>query len=180
RGRRHFALLRTMVQTNSTVVQLSRETGIALEKLNQMSKRERGLVKARHMKRLRQRAQEAGIDPDAFLAMTEDERQRALSDADADSEEAHGDEGIADDDSGNDSDEGAPPVSADGIPDLRLRASSPLPVYTDAPDVPPDEPDPLRRQGVTVGPIRETERAPDLVGERKPRTLTDLYARWPV
>lgn len=46
----------------------------------------------------------------------------------------------------------------------------------------PDNPDPYKRDGVTVGPIRERERPPheDLVGDRVPQTLEDLYGRWPI
>lgn len=132
------------VETSSALIQLSRETGLSLSELSQMSGRSRGLAKARARKRLKQQAQQAGLDPDAFVEMTEDEREEALRGAEESREEEE------------------------------------PPVYTDAPDVPPDDPDPLRRQGVTVGPIREVERTPDLVGDKKPRTLVDLYARWPV
>lgn len=44
------------------------------------------------------------------------------------------------------------------------------------------EDDAQKRDGPTVGPIKERERPPvdDLVGDRVPRTITDLYARWPI
>jgi hypothetical protein len=49
-------------------------------------------------------------------------------------------------------------------------------------EVPPAEEDPLKRDGITVGSIREIEKPPaeDLVGDRPPRTITDLFARWPI
>lgn len=53
-------------------------------------------------------------------------------------------------------------------------------VYHNMGDDPPQEEDPMRRDGPTVGPIEERERPPDFVGDRPPRTLTDLYARWPI
>lgn len=141
------------VETNSKLIRLSRETGLSLEELREMTPQQQGLAKARANKRLRQQAQEAGLDPAAFVAMTPDERQEALM-------------GARDD---------VPPEEEDND------GFDEMPVYADAPEVPPDDPDPLRRNGITVGPVRELhEPPPDLAGDKKPRTLVDLYARWPV
>lgn len=40
--------------------------------------------------------------------------------------------------------------------------------------------DKTQRDGISVGPILETDKPVDLVGDRPPRTLTDLYSRWPI
>jgi hypothetical protein len=40
--------------------------------------------------------------------------------------------------------------------------------------------DKTQRDGISVGPILETDKPVDLVGDRPPRTLADLYARWPI
>lgn len=40
--------------------------------------------------------------------------------------------------------------------------------------------DKMQRDGLSVGPILETDKPVDLVGDRPPRTLSDLYARWPL
>lgn len=40
--------------------------------------------------------------------------------------------------------------------------------------------DKMQRDGISVGPILETDKPVDLVGDRPPRTLTDLYSRWPI
>lgn len=53
-------------------------------------------------------------------------------------------------------------------------------VYHEGGTTPPKEPK-ERRDGPTLGPIQERERpTADLVGDRAPRTLNDLYARWPL
>lgn len=52
-------------------------------------------------------------------------------------------------------------------------------VYHENGTTPPKEPK-ERRDGPTLGPIQEREHPPDLVGDRAPRTLNDLYARWPL
>lgn len=53
-------------------------------------------------------------------------------------------------------------------------------VYHEGGTKPPKEPK-ERRDGPTLGPIQERERpTADLVGDRAPRTLNDLYARWPL
>lgn len=69
----------------------------------------------------------------------------------------------------DDDDEEEPPYEQQG--DVR--------VYHEGGTMPPTEPK-ERRDGPTVGPITELARPPDLVGDRAPRTLTDLYARWPL
>jgi hypothetical protein len=56
-------------------------------------------------------------------------------------------------------------------------------VYSEGGELPPAEEDPFKRDGVSIGPIEELERpplVPDLAGDRPPRTLLDLYSRWPI
>lgn len=69
----------------------------------------------------------------------------------------------------------SPPEDLDEVEDDEV------PVYDSAPTADPVEP--ARRDGVTIGPIKETEVPPtveDLVGDTPPRNFTDLYARWPM
>lgn len=56
-------------------------------------------------------------------------------------------------------------------------------VYHNHGDMPPAQPNPHRRDGMTISDIAELEKpvlVDDLVGDRPPRTLADLHARWPL
>lgn len=53
-------------------------------------------------------------------------------------------------------------------------------VYHDMGDIGEYPVDKMDREGLSVGPILETDKPVDLVGDRPPRTLTDLYSRWPI
>ncbi len=74
------------------------------------------------------------------------------------------------------------PEEEDEFPPTFVKQGN-LKVYVHGAEVPPAETDPEKRDGVTVGEIEEIYKPPgvaDLVGDRPPRTLTDLYARWPL
>lgn len=63
-----------------------------------------------------------------------------------------------------------------------VRMDGDVRVYHEGGTYPPDNPDPYKRDGITVGPIMEREKPPheDLVGDHVPQTLEDLYGRWPI
>jgi hypothetical protein len=75
----------------------------------------------------------------------------------------------------------APEPEADGDPDDP--EDPPLRIYSDRDEAPATEPDPRKRDGMTIGAITELETPPDHMGTARdadPRTLQDLYARWPI
>jgi hypothetical protein len=65
------------------------------------------------------------------------------------------------------------PVAA---PDVEMQGDTKVYSSSGEESIQPEE-DPEDRDGITVGKIREVD---DLVGDRTPRTLSDLYARWPI
>ncbi len=129
------------------------------------TRRQRGLIKARRHKTLKAQARAAGLDPERFLAMMPMEREEALNDGMERMEQRR--KQILDKHTGASGGGGEDEESG---PALR--------VHTEAGDVPNNDLEPRRREGVSVGAINE--RVDDLYGDRPPRTLADIYARWPL
>jgi hypothetical protein len=122
----------------------------------QSTPRERGLLKARAHRQIKNRARKVGLNPEDFLDLSPEDRVAAEQEAaaprnDDDEEEEEEEEEVS----------GAPRV------------------FSEAMDVPADDMNPSRRNGVTIGTIVDLE-SPDLVGDQPPLTLADLYARWPI
>jgi hypothetical protein len=128
------------------------------------SPRQRPLIKGRKHKELKAIARANGLNPERFLGLTPDERDAAVFEAQTQLAKKRKDvfeKHLAKPETGE-------------LPS----PEEPLKVYTAAADVPATDTNPQRRGGVTVGPIME--RVDDLYGERPPRTLADIYARWPL
>jgi hypothetical protein len=138
---------------------------------SQMSPRERGMAKAQWAKRLRKEARKRRIDEEEFLAMTEDERATARE---KNPEQEPPPKKRA---RKNKTNGAAPTLEAVAA---KHAPQEPAPVVsTTADQVPPTESDPRRRTHMSIGPIKPVE-GEDLVGVAAPKTLQDIYARWPI
>jgi len=124
----------------------------------------RGLMKAQHHRRLKGMARKFGLNPERFLELNPEQRDEAVSKARAEVEAKR--EAVLQKHSTAHQTE--PELHNDVTPR----------VYSDSDDVPATEQRAGVRDGVSIG--RVTERHDDLFGDRPPRTLTDMYARWPI
>jgi hypothetical protein len=116
----------------------------------QSTPRERRVLKMNAVRALKRRARENGFDPEEFVDWTPEKRQESIAEATERRKQQN-----------------APPTE-----------DSPT-VFTEGMEVPPNDLDPHRREGMTVGVI--VEESDDLVGDHAPPlTLADLYARWPI
>lgn len=140
--------------------------GVPWSAYREMSPRERALTKASWTRRIKSEARRLGVDPDRWLELDEQERAEERMRLAGESPR---------------------PASLDEVVQKHVKSDDEeeedVPVYTADADVPATEPDPVKRDGPTVGRIEETEKPPDLMGaerEKNPRTLVDIYARWPI
>lgn len=136
--------------------------GVPLDTYESMSLRERGVVRGTWTRRIKNEAKRLGLSVEWWLSLSDEERADERAKRLEEIARRHGGEQTA-------------PNDTEGGDDFRL--------YTEDPDVPPGDKDPLRRDGMTIGRITEIEPPPDVLGnerERNPRTLMDLYHRWPV
>jgi hypothetical protein len=122
--------------------------------------RQRNMIKGRRHRSFKAEARKLGLDPEGFVIMSADERRAAREKATADKEtrirlmvDKH-----------------APPADDEPPPPV------PPAVHSTGDKVPATDPMASRRTAPTVGPIES--RVEDLVGDRPPRTLADVYARW--
>lgn len=128
--------------------------------------RERRIIKMNAHRALKRRARKLGFDPEEFVEWTPEKRRAAEREAPQE----------------------APRTCKPRKPAEPVESSEPSEkndpegdeVYYEGMEVPADEIDPCRRTGITIGPIVEEDRPPDLVGDQPPLTLADLYARWPI
>lgn len=132
----------------------------------QMSPRERGFVKTQWTKRLKGEARRIGVNPERWIELSEEERE---------TEREERMKALAAKRNGN----------AESLPSEEPdeSGSDEVKVYTAEDEVPANDAEPSRRDGMTIGRIIETEKPPDVLGserDRHPRTLMDLYNRWPV
>jgi hypothetical protein len=146
--------------------------GVPYKAYSEMSPRERGMTKAQWAKRMRAEARKRGLDEDEFLSMTEDERTAAREEHPERERPKKKRRKKAN---------GASEVAAKDAPeeDASPPESAPVPTASTTGDrVPPTEADPRRRSQMTIGEISPI--GEDLVGVAPPKTLEDIYARWPV
>lgn len=148
----------------------SERLGLPFESYRAMTPRERGLAKARFMHRVKSEARRYGIDPDEYAKLGETGREQALKQAaDRIREERHH------------ARHPTPAAKPDDAEDDDDDESEEIPVYTAADDVPATDPDPERRDGMTIGPIVEREAPEDRVGRRYIlRNLRDVYDKYPI
>jgi hypothetical protein len=120
--------------------------------------RQRNLTKGQRHRSFKAEARRLGLDPEAFVVMTADERREARERSEADKQARI-----------------QAMVEKHGSPkDDQTPAPEPPRVHHTGDEVPATDPNLDRREAPTVGPIE------DLVGDRPPRTLADVYARWPL
>ncbi len=186
----------------------ARFLGIDADEYLAMSLQQRAAARNRHIKKLRKEARELGISEDKHVTQemfkfpgyrrvdeTEGEKEtvvmsgQVLQRISPESLQAVRDKARLklentktssfDDDEDEDEDEDEEIVNQLG-PSVEYQED--LPVYLPDGRDHISEADPLKRDGVTVGHIKELEKPPvaDLVGDRPPRTLADLYTRWPI
>lgn len=164
-----------------------------------MTPRERGAVKARWAKKVRGEATLRRLDPDEFVAMTEEAREaarkshpeqpRAPRPAQQKQKKTISSfQDVADKyRTLDDSDE---PEEEESEPEPRARRSPPVADMYDEglasgdphspmDEVPATEDDPRMRTTATLGEVRPTDNQ-DLVGWATPRNLRDVYARYTV
>jgi hypothetical protein len=151
-----------------------------------MTPRERAAVKARWAKTMRTEAARRGLDPDEFLAMTEDARAQARKEHPERVRPPRppraarhvNDEAPPEDDE----EEPAPrPTRRQSAPvaemyDEGLADGEP---HSPMDEVPATEDDPKMRSHATLGEVRPTDNE-DLVGWSNPKNLRDVYARYSI
>jgi hypothetical protein len=133
---------------------------VPLEVYEAMSARERRVVRATYTRKIKSEAKRLGFSADWWMSLSDEERKRERTRRLNEIAGKH-----------------SQPETSETTESEEFR------VYTEDPDVPPGERDPLRRDGMTIGKITEFDPPPDVLGnerERNPRTLMDLYHRWPV
>jgi hypothetical protein len=154
----------------------------------EMTPRERGLVKARYVRKLKTEARELGVDPDEFVGWHEDRRDEVRTKFHANTKGKsvvsrrrvrRPTKTIEEVVSRHVIEEAGNVPSSGEDPD----------VYTARDEVPPREADPTRRDKMTIGAITELYDPPqgDLTEEEifairraPPSTLQDMYSRWPI
>jgi len=176
----------------------SKRFGVSYQALVEMSPRARGAMKGRWVNKLRQEAKRRHIDPDEFVAMSEEGREAARSEhpehplseqkrrpredaaapAAAKSFEAimakHGVTEAPEPSRG-------PQVAANYDEGLTLgdeddeEGSS----HSAMDEIPPTEIDPRMRTNSTLGVVQPSDNE-DLVGWKQPRNLRDVYARYSI
>lgn len=119
----------------------------------QSTPRERRIIKMNSIRSLKKRAREHGFDPEEFVDWTPEKRSDEIERVTA-ARVAEAEANLEDDEKD---------VS-----------------YSEGMEVPPNDLDPRRRNGVSFGPIVPEDGIEDLVGDQPPLNLADLYARWPV
>jgi hypothetical protein len=147
--------------------------------------KQRALFKARKHRDLKRQAREKGINPEHFVQMSPEERKQALAEAEARAPKS------IDDVASRVAERAAPapvdprqaalPFEADGD-DEEARApgvsvaddGEEVPVVTAQDAVPQNDMRPGMRRAITIGNID------DLYGDRPPKNLPDVYARWPI
>jgi len=142
--------------------------------------RERRIIKMNAHRALKKRARKFGLDPEEFIEWTPEKRSAAEEQNRAEGkmpvEEPRKRKPRKRKPPEEEAEEPQPTVDPDDDPDEEDEAS----VYSEGMEVPANDMDPHRRSGITIGPIVEEDRPPDLVGDQPPLTLADLYARWPI
>jgi len=157
-------------KTEEELRQEAEQYGVPLAAYRNMTGPERGAVVKRWRTRMKSEARASGVSVQEWEALSPDERERRVQQPKSLEEIAARHADSAPEAAAVEQEKKAEPAPAEEIR-----------VYTDAADVPATERDPLRRDGMTIGAIQETEAPPDLLGKDwKPRTLVDLYSRWPV
>jgi len=150
---------------SSMLIQRAADMEVSVRDLRDMPPNQQNAAWARHRRKLRKAARAAGVDEEDFVHMSPDERRATLAAAPGQFASGQGE------------DEDEPPES--------------VRVFTAEDDNPADDPNPGKRAGVTVGSIAVTKEEevpddappPDMLGHSRdsaPRTLQDIYYRWPV
>jgi septal ring factor EnvC (AmiA/AmiB activator) len=129
----------------------------------EMTPRERGSWKGRWAHKLRSEAKRRGIDPDEFIAMSEDAREEARKEYPYRKQ--------------------APPPepkrSIDDVAREHVDEEELAPAYSEQSSIPPTEADPRFRDKPTLGSVQPSDNA-DLVGWNQPANLLDVYARYAI
>jgi hypothetical protein len=150
-----------------------------------MTPRERAAVKARWAKTTRTEATRRGLDPDEFLAMTEDARAQARKEHPERvrvPRPPRAARHVNDEAPPEDEEEPAPrPTRRQSAPvadmyDEGLADGEP---HSPMDEVPATEDDPKMRSHATLGEVRPTDNE-DLVGWSNPKNLRDVYARYSI
>jgi len=181
----------------------SRLYGVAYQPYADMSPRERGALKARWANKLRAEARRRRIDPDEFLAMTEDAREEARKEhpepnvvavkrreAPAAAVSAAFEAVLRRHPPPADEEESEPPLPARpsrsqqpvaDVYDEGLTEGDPQEEVVHSPmdEIPATEADPRMRTHPTIGEVRPTDNE-DLVGWKQPKNLRDVYARFTI
>jgi hypothetical protein len=180
-------------QINRTLLAESSLYGVPYAAYSDMSPRERGAVKGRWALKIRQEAKRRNIDPDEFLAMSEDAREEARNNfpehvpprgptpravAKTFEEVARKHSRVEDDEPVYEE-----PVRPKRAPVAQMYdeglAEGEPDTHSPMDDVPPTEFDPKMRASATIGEVRPVDNE-DLVGWKQPRNLRDVYARFTI
>jgi len=154
-----------LVQTDAQAIRDAQRLGLsgdALKVWMAATNGQRNLLKGRYHHQLKVLARKHGLNPEHFVEMGPAERDAALEEAKRKAGSAPPKESTP-----------APRTTSDDDPPL-VRVQSfggEIPFSSDRPQDSAD---------VVVGPIRERPINEDLFGDRPPRTLADIYARWPI
>ncbi len=145
--------------------------GVAYKPYAAMTSRERGAVKGRWAHKIRSEAKRRGIDPDEFLAMSEDAREEVRKEyperppAPKPPQKKRSIEDVA-----------AKRVAAEYVDEGLTRGDE---TYSPESLVPPTESDPRLRDKPTLGEVTPADNE-DLVGWTPPSNLLDIYARFTI
>lgn len=167
-----------------TVITEAERYGVNPRAYADMTPKERGLVKAHWTRKTKSEARRLGVDLEWWLSMTEEERVGERERLKRERIEADERERARDEDGANDGDDDDDDAQIEQPSrDVDKDDDGTFKIYSADPDVPPNDLNPRRRDGMTIGRIAELETPPDVLGnerDRNPRTLMDLYNRWPV
>jgi len=156
------------------LVEEARCLGESPEEYQALSNRGRQAKRALWIRRVRKTARQNRLDEEAQVIVA----KRAFQELDAKLcqellKVVYSDDDDVDDDVDDEDDE----MDGENIPHT-IRGEDGSVVHPSNPSVPHPETDPMKREGISVGPIRPAP--PDLVGDRAPRTVSDLYAQYPL
>jgi hypothetical protein len=161
--------------------------GVAYSPYLEMSPRERGALKARWTHKIRAEAKRRNVDPDEFVQMDEDQRERAREEyperlpvvarKTLPSAAKRPEPRTIDDVVRSHAPES--PIGVADMVDEGLTRPDVESFSQGADDAPPTEADPKRRDRATLGEVRPVDNV-DLVGWTQPKNLRDIYSRWTI
>jgi hypothetical protein len=180
--------------------------GVDLDVWRGASDKERGLIKARWGKKMKAEATELGVDFFWWKSIPEEDREQMRAEGvpewqkvGAAGSRSAGAAEVRSEDTDDEDVIQVPPATKNGKrglhPKVQQRAAQGRPivppeelpaedfVYTAGSIIPPEDPDPSRRQHPTIGAIETDSDGADYIGqerEKDPRTFEDIYARWNV